>query len=294
VLRDIYNQGAARITAERARLVAQNLPEAQIAERLSGMRHELAESVRRTGSSLMRKGAELFDAVRGNVGRPTYESLRAAGRTDARIIERAAETNRFINRLPSGLRWTGRALWVVQVGLSIYIVLQAPPEARGEAARLEVEGLIGGGAGAFIGEGICVVAGIATEGLALILCGLIGGGLGFEGARRGHLLEVLDIAPHQIPALAGTIYRIEGAFEESDFFIFSVVHRTVSASENILVVATGLRSGEQVGGRGHYHSLEVTPSNPPAVQLFGNTQARLVPEYLLRIATPDDLRRSRD
>ncbi|RMF94471.1 MAG: DUF4157 domain-containing protein, partial [Candidatus Schekmanbacteria bacterium] len=117
MLRNIYNQGVARIAAEGRRLRALGLSEHEIAIRLSQMRHELALKVRRIGSDLMRKAAEVFDKVRGNVGRPTYESLRAAGKTDAQIIESATRTNRFINRLPIGLRWAGRALLFVSAGI---------------------------------------------------------------------------------------------------------------------------------------------------------------------------------
>lgn len=279
-LRDLYNIGKTAIEAERTRLLASGAAEAQIAERLATMRFELAMDVRRTGSALMRQGAELIDAVRGQA-RPTYASLRAAGKTNAEIIESAARTNEFVNRLPRNLRYLGKTLWFVSAGLSIYVIVTAPEGQRAAVAEREVETTVGGIGGAAAGEALCIVVGIATEGLGLIVCGLVGGIAGAEGARRGHLLQFLDIAPHDVPELAGTIFRVEGSWQEIDLFIISIPQRTVAPSENVLVVATGTVSGEEVGGRGHYRSYEVTPASDAAVRLFGSRHSRYVPQYLL-------------
>ncbi len=291
-LRAIYNEGAARIAAERARLVAQGLPEAEVAQRLAAMRHQLAKDVRRAGSALLRRGAEAYDAVRGNVGRPTYEMLKAAGKTDAEIIQSASRTNTFINRLPTGLKWTGRSLLIVSVGISIYVIVSAPPDQQRAVAEREIGGLVGGVAGAEIGAGVCILVGIATEGLGLVVCGLLGGIAGTEAGRRLPLLQILDIAPHHVPELAGRLFRVEGSWEEIDLFILSIPRRTVSAAENVLVVATGQVSGEMVGGRGHYRMSQVIPANDDATRLFGDIDARFVPQYLLLPASHEDLRRS--
>lgn len=279
-LRDLYNTGKAAIEARRTQLLASGATEAQVAEQLATMRFELAMDVRRTGSALMRQGAELIDAVRGQA-RPTYESLRDLGKTDAEIIESATKTNEFINRLPRNLRYLGKALWFVSAGLSIYVILAAPEGKRAAVAEREIETTVGGIGGAAVGEALCIVVEIATEGLGLIVCGLIGGIAGAEGARRFHLLQFLDITPHDVPALAGTVFRVEGAWDEIDLFIISIEQRVVSPSEDVLVVATGMVSGEQVGGRGHYRSYEVTPASDAAVQLFGSRNSRYVPQYLL-------------
>src|SRR5262249_37946031 len=111
VFRDIYNQGKAAIEAKIAEMRAAGVPEAEIAEKASTMRTQLAEDVRKASGAVLKKAAELFDLVRGNKERPGYVSLRAAGKTDAQIIRSAVKTNKFINALPSGLKWTGRAMW---------------------------------------------------------------------------------------------------------------------------------------------------------------------------------------
>lgn len=77
-------------------------------------------------------------------------------------------------------------------------------------------------------------------------------------------------------------FKIVGAFDETDLFLFSIVHREVKASENVIVVETGNVVGGLVGGRGHYSNIEVVPDNDAAVKLFGNDKAKYVPSYLLQ------------
>lgn len=183
--RALYNRGEAEIAATRAKMLAAGKPEAEIAKTLAGMRKQLALDVREASGAVQKRAAELFDLVRGNVERPGYESLRAAGKTDADIIRSATRTNEFVNRLPSGLRWTGRAMVLVQGGISIYVVVEAKPEERPQVAAQEAGGFFGGIAGAEIAEGLCIVVGIATEGAGLIVCGIIGGIAGFEAGHAG-------------------------------------------------------------------------------------------------------------
>jgi|GEM_PF-6181184 len=291
-LRAFYNEGAARIAAEGERLAAQGVSEAEIAQRLAAMRHQLAEEVRRMGSALTRRAAEVFDSVRGNVGRPTYETLKAAGKTDAEIIESASRTNAFVNKLPKGIKWTGRALVFVSAGISIVLIVSAPPGQRQAVAEREIGGFVGGVGGAEIGAGICVLFGIATEGLGLVVCGVLGGIAGTEAGRKLPLLQILDIAPHTVPSLAGQLHRVQGTWDETDLFVLSIPHRTVEQAENVLVIATGRVSGELVSGRGHYREYEVIPANDAATQLFGSINARFVPNYLLVPASSEDLRRN--
>jgi len=292
-LRTLYNRGAAVIIKEESRLLSLmkqgKISESEVARRLSNMRHKLAVNVRRTGSKLLKQGAELFDKVRGNTVRPTYDALRASGKTNAQIIKSASKTNNFINKLPSRMKWTGKGLWFVSGALSVYIVLDAPEGERAEAAQDEIEGIIGGIGGTALATSACVGLGIATAGAGLIVCGLIGGLVGSQVARESNLLQLLDIAPHERQGLAGTYYRIEGTWDETDLFVISIPHRTVSAAENIQVVANGRVSGSQMSGRGHYRSLEVIPANQAAVNLFENKNARWVPERLLTGVTPREL-----
>jgi hypothetical protein len=299
LLRRVYNEGAVRIAAEQVRLNAEvasgRMTRAQMAEKLSDMRHRLAVEVRRAGSALNRQFAELYDRVRGNAARPTYDSLRLRGKSDFDIIRSASKTDEFVNRLPGRMRWAGRGLWFVSGGISIYVVIDAPPDQREAVVQDELEGLIGGAAGAGAGAGVCVATGVATGGLGLIVCGLLGGMLGATAAREFDLLRLLDIAPHAVPGRAGSFYVIEGEWDVTDLFIVGWVNRRVSRAERVVVVSTGRVSGQQMSGRyGHYRSEEVVPANDAAVALFGGTAARWVRQGLLFPARPDELIASED
>jgi hypothetical protein len=202
VFRELYNQGKAAIDAKIADMRAKGLPENEIAEQASNMRRELANEVREASGALQKKAAELFDLVRGNVERPGYQSLKALGKTDAAIIRSATKTNKFINALPSGLKWTGRAMWVAAAALSIYLVIEAPPEKKAEVAAHEAGTLAGGAIGGMLGEAACIGLGIVTEGIGLLICGLLGGAVGV--AAGGAAPEgMAKVAETQIKMLQG-------------------------------------------------------------------------------------------
>jgi uncharacterized protein DUF4157 len=209
VLRDLYNRGEQAIAQEIARMRAAGVPLDEIARRAAVMRTANALDVRRTSGALLSKAAELFDRVRGSAARPTYESLRATGRTDAQIIESALRTNRFINRLPSGLRWAGRGAWVVQGAIAVFVVVSTPEEGRARAAAEEGGGFVGGLAGTAAVGALCVATGIATGGAALIVCGILGGILGAATGRAagGALYEQpqLLLGPAVLPLAMPTI-----------------------------------------------------------------------------------------
>lgn len=107
-----------------------------------------------------------------------------------------------------------------------------------------------------------------------------------EGSAVMGILKVLDIAPSDIPSIRNRLYRIEGDWDEIDLFIVTISRRRVTANENVLVLATGKRSGELISGHGQFHSLEVIPANEAAVNLFGGKNPRFVPEYLLKRYEP--------
>lgn len=182
--RQMYNRGAAQIEATIVSMRASGMAEVEIAQRAAGLRHQLAEEVRAASGRLMRTAAEVFDSIRGNVGRPTYDMLRAAGKTDSEIILSAARTNRFVNRLPVHIRWAGGAMWFVTAGFALYEIASAPPERQAEVAAEQAGGLAGAAGGTALVEGVCIGFGIATEGVGLLVCGLLGGTLGFEVGRR--------------------------------------------------------------------------------------------------------------
>lgn len=79
---------------------------------------------------------------------------------------------------------------------------------------------------------------------------------------------------------------LEAAASEAGFL-------RVRRKDRILVIATGMESGEMIGGRGHYRKLEVVPATEPAIALFseegGDRDVRWVPEYLLHPVEPKDL-----
>ncbi len=321
IIRNLYNNGITSIVAERARMIREILPTQQaddiiaalgnnmdrrqvvrmlsdaipenqaavIAERMAGMRHQLALDVRIAGGTILRKGAELVDAVRRQA-RPTYASLIAAGKSNASIITSATRTNNFVNRLPGGMRIAGRGLWVVSAGISIYIILDADPENRARVAREEVGAFIGGALGTAAVSSICIATGIATAGLGLVACGILGGLAGGAIGRDPYaFLQFLDMAPHTEDHRRGRLYRLQGVYDETDLFIISLIHRRVEESEHVMVIATGQVSGELVGGRGHYRNIEVTPASTAAEQLFGGTEPQWIPDYILHNPSTQDL-----
>ena len=259
-----------------------------IARRVSDMRHALALDTRRASGTILQKGAELVDLARGQA-RPTMDSLVRSGKSPYRIMLSATRTNGFINALPRVLRWTGRGLWIVSAGMSIYTIVNASEEDRARVTQEEIGGFVGGGLGMAIGEGICLLAAPETAGLSLLACGILGGMVGGSLGRNRSFLEFIDLAPHRSAYEEGRIYRLEGAFDETDLFIVSIINRDVLASEHVLVIATGTVSGEMVSGRGHYRQSTVVPANQPAVNLFGNNAARRVPQYLLHPVSNEDL-----
>ncbi|MDP9190323.1 MAG: DUF4157 domain-containing protein [Acidobacteriota bacterium] len=280
-LRGIYKKGMEKIHAQHAEMLKLGKSEAEIAEKLATMRTQLAHEVRAAGSKLMKVSAEFFDAARGNKERPGYTQLRKT-KTDAQIIKSATQSNKFINRLPKTLKWTGRGLWFVSGALSFYVILEAPEEERFQTIDEEVGGLIGGA----IGSILCLASGMATGGVGLIVCGLLGAG----GAALGSQLSIgqlLDITPHDVPSLAGKMYRVHGETGELDFFLFSVPGKEIT--ENILVIHTGKVSGEKISGRGHHRDYWVEPANPAAIKFFGDNKPHWIPKYQLKPATSQDL-----
>jgi hypothetical protein len=301
-LRTLYNRGAAEITAKRAELLAKiasgEMTEKQVAEVLAAMRRDHALQVRKVGSWLSRSAAELFDKVRGNAARPTYESLRAAGKTDAQIIASAARTNRFINWLPKGLKWTGRAFWFISAGVSVALIISADPSERQKVIQQEIDGALGGALGGVLVTGIFVLVGAATAGVGYVVLLFVGSAGGSMLAQKMSLTQLLDIAPHENPNYAGRIYYIDGDWSEIDLIILSIPTKSVARTDGYLVTATGLVSGEMVGGRGHYRMLEVVPCSPAAATLFAQDSdghdVRWVPQFLLFEAEDEDFRRQTD
>jgi hypothetical protein len=84
------------------------------------------------------------------------------------------------------LRWSGRLLIVAGAAYSGYRIATASPEDRVRVIGQELGGQAGGFAGGALGTAGCVTFGIATEGVGLFLCGLVGGvGGGVVGSYVG-------------------------------------------------------------------------------------------------------------
>lgn len=84
----------------------------------------------------------------------------------------------FLMRHGNTIRWGGRALFVVGLGVSAYRVAEASPEERGIVLAEEAGGHLGGAAGTGLAVAGCLLFGVATGGVGLFLCGLAGGVLG--------------------------------------------------------------------------------------------------------------------
>lgn len=203
--RAMYNEGANIIAEKALEFRRSGLSEVEIAKQVSEMRTQLGYRVRNVSGDLQKKGAELIDWGRGRgKARPTYDMLHAAGKSDADIIASASRTNKLVNALPTGLRRAGKASWITAGGISVYIILDAPPEKRKSVAAQEVGGLAGGAIGLIGAEAGCVFFGLASGGIGLMICGLLGGLIGMEVGRqvvRANHPELRRQAPRLIRAM---------------------------------------------------------------------------------------------
>ena len=102
-----------------------------------------------------------------------------------------------------------------------------------------------------------------------------------EGSLIRTILRFLDITPHEAHQIRDNIYRVQGVITEINLLVLSIPLEQVSEGDNVLVVATGQRSGERVGPRGHYRALEIRPANEAAESLFGSRDNIFIPEYVL-------------
>ena len=154
-LRATYHAGE-RAIAEEARLLleaktntvgAEKAAE-EVARWATQARNSLREAIRQ-------QGAPIVDAVarmaRGNTDMPTYERLRAAGKTDAQIIESAARSNASMNRWVGRLRIAGRIMIFIDIGIAGYKIGSAPEVDRPKVFMHETSRLLGALAGGWAG-----------------------------------------------------------------------------------------------------------------------------------------------
>ena len=113
----------------------------------------------------------------------------------------ASRTTQFLARHGNKIRWAGRIVIVASAAYGGYRVATASEDQRGRVAGEELGGLAMGAAGTALAGAGCVALGIATGGLALFACGLVGGvALGALGRYAGG--EIGDTIQHNAMAPA--------------------------------------------------------------------------------------------
>lgn len=109
-----------------------------------------------------------------------------------------------------------------------------------------------------------------------------------EGSLIAGVMKAFGLLPHGVEDLKGRLFRIEGDYDKTDLFIFSVTWMQVPASANVLVLSTGNYGEGSISGTGHYSKTEVFPANEAAVELFGGPRPRYIDSRLLKpVETPD-------
>lgn len=108
------------------------------------------------------------------------------------------------------LRLAGGALTALDWGSVAYRIGSADPRTRHLVIGEELGGQIGGWGGSALGTLVCILAGIASGGVGLFVCGFVGGmALGIGGSYVGHHLadQFFTVAPiRQSQALPQQIY----------------------------------------------------------------------------------------
>lgn len=215
-LRDIYLRGDAAIRAEAQAMVAAGKSEVEAARWAVQARNQLRQSIRDQGEPIVDAIAQ---ARRGARDMPTYESLRARGRTDAQIIESAGRSNAGVNRWVGRIRIAGRILIAVDIGIGVYNVATAPEVDRPRVLAREVGRVggalaggwagakggaaVGGFIGSFFGPGPGTAIGAGIGGVLGGIGGAIGGGWAGSSAAEWAIEEFYPPAET----------RFEGSFE---------------------------------------------------------------------------------
>jgi DNA-binding phage protein len=192
-LREMYFQGERAIAAEVQAMLRAGQTEEAVARWSVAARNELRRAIRDQGEPIVDAVAQL---KRGARDMPTYESLRARGRTDAQIIESASRSNAGVNRWVGRLRIAGRITIAIDIGIAAYNVATAADVDRprvmatevgriggalaGGAAGAVVGAKVGGAIGTFFGPGPGTAIGAGIGGVVGGIGGAIGGGMAGE------------------------------------------------------------------------------------------------------------------
>ncbi len=115
----------------------------------------------------------------------TEAEVMVVGDQSGRIISvasnRALEDGGWIFQNAGAIRWGGRIVIVAGLAYSGYKIATADPKNRPRVVGEEVGGQVGGFAGAALAGAVCLGFGIATGGVGLFACGVIGGIVGGLG-----------------------------------------------------------------------------------------------------------------
>jgi len=125
--------------------------------------------------------------------------------TDARGAITSVRPNPVsaLGRAAPALRWVGRGLLVISIGISAYRIGTATPKELPRVLGEEGGGWLGGAGGSALAAGLCIAFGVATEGVGLFLCGALGGiGGGLGGSYLGG--ELGEGAGNRLGGFMGT------------------------------------------------------------------------------------------
>ena len=130
-LREVYRQGARRISEEALRMVGRGASVEEAARWAVRARNDLKVGIRARGSPVVRGLAEARNVRKyGNRIGPTYEELIREGKTPEDIIGSSGRANAKVNRIATRLRVAGRFLIVLDLAVVTWEVYHAEEGSR--------------------------------------------------------------------------------------------------------------------------------------------------------------------
>ena len=200
--RDVYNKSAEGI-AEQARTLLErgNVTAEEARHLVEVQRNGLVLELRKPLTPFGKLYSEVLKPAKSL---PTLEELVAKKGTVELVLESVGKTRATVNRLTFIAKRAGTAGVILEVVLTVVVIVNAPPEQRGEVASRQVGGIVGslsigtagGWAGAWAGAaafGLAAsptltipIVGEITEGGAIIAGGILGMlGFGYVGHKLG-------------------------------------------------------------------------------------------------------------
>ena len=142
------------------------------------------------GNEFNRQGA--LRQLRNNLEREWQATTDSRGRIVS--VQEGSGPPGFAMRNARALRWAGRGMVGVGLGLSAARIATAAPEERAAVLFEEGGGQIGGALGGALAVAGCILIGGVTAGVGLFVCGFVGGVIGgVAGGMAGGALEA-DLA----------------------------------------------------------------------------------------------------